>query len=151
MRPKQLLTALGRLEIERAYSVGPYCHHSQIPRDRELDGEGSACSPGVRRMMALVGSQGSFDHGREELASLAGLEVTAKAVERHAEAIGAAIAAGEQAEMQRAKQLGLRPSDLTPFANPSLTVGASMRRPPGVKRNRRVAGFCLCSSPLSLV
>jgi hypothetical protein len=117
MRPKQLLTALGRLEIERAYYVCPHCHHGQIPRDRELDVEGSECSPGVRRMMALVGSQGSFDHGREELASLAGLEVTAKAVERHAEAIGAAIAVGEQAEIRRAKQL-----DLPEVCAPSVPV-----------------------------
>ncbi len=107
MRPKQLVTVLGRLEIERAYYVCPHCHQGQSPRDRELDVEGTECSPGVRRMLALVGSQTSFEHGREELALLAGLEVTAKAVERHAEAIGADIAAAEQAEIGRAKQLDL--------------------------------------------
>jgi hypothetical protein len=58
-------------------------------------------------MLALVGSQTSFEYGREELALLAGLEVTAKAVEHHAEAIGADIAANEQAEVRRAKQLHL--------------------------------------------
>ncbi|MFN3326983.1 MAG: ISKra4 family transposase, partial [Bryobacteraceae bacterium] len=57
--------------------------------------------------LALVGSEASFDHGRQLLQSLAGLDVTAKAVERHAEAIGADIAAGQHAEMQRAKQLDL--------------------------------------------
>lgn len=107
MRPKQLLTVMGRLEIERAYYVCPHCQRGQSPRDRELDVEGTECSPGVRRMMALVGSQTSFQHGREELALLAGLEVTTKAVERHAEAIGADIAAVAQAEIRRAKQLDL--------------------------------------------
>lgn len=107
MRPKQLLTVLGRLEIERAYYVCPHCHQGQCPRDRELDVEGTQCSPGVRRMLALVGSEASFEHGRKELALLAGLEVTAKAVERHAEAIGADIAANDQAEIRRAKQLDL--------------------------------------------
>ena len=58
--------------------------------------EGTEFSPGVRRMMALVGSESSFDQGREQLELLAGIEVTAKAVERQAEAIGADIAAREQ-------------------------------------------------------
>jgi hypothetical protein len=115
MRPKQLLTVLGRLEIERAYYVCPHCHRGQSPRDRELDVEGTQCSPGVRRMMAWVGSEASFDTGREQLELLAGLEVTAKSVERHAEAIGADMAAREQAEIRRAKQLEL-PEVCTPGA-----------------------------------
>jgi len=57
MRPKQLLTVLGRLEIERAYYRCPHCHQGQSPRYGELDVEGTECSPGVRRMMALVGSE----------------------------------------------------------------------------------------------
>jgi Uncharacterised protein family (UPF0236) len=107
MRPKQLLTVLGRLEIERAYYMCPHCHQGQSPRDGELDVEGTQCSPGVRRMMALVGSESSFEQSREQLELLAGIEVTAKAVERHAEAIGADIAAQDQAEIRRAKQLEL--------------------------------------------
>lgn len=47
--------------------------------------------------MAVVGSESSFEQSRKQLALLAGLEVTAKAVERQAESIGAAIAAREQA------------------------------------------------------
>lgn len=117
MRPKQLVTVMGRLEIERAYYVCPHCHQGQSPRDRELDVEGTECSPGVRRMLALVGSQASFEHGRKDLALLAGLDVTAKAVERHAEAIGADIAAAEQAEIARAKQL-----DLPEVCAPSVPV-----------------------------
>jgi hypothetical protein len=58
-------------------------------------------------MMALVGAETSFDKGREQLDLLAGIEVTAKAVERHAEAIGGDIAAREQQEIRRAKQLEL--------------------------------------------
>jgi hypothetical protein len=106
-RPKRLLTALGPVQWERAYYVCPHCQQGQSPRDRELDVEGTECSPGVRRMMALVGAETSFDKGREQLDLLAGIEVTAKAVERHAEAIGADIAAHEQEEIRRAKQLEL--------------------------------------------
>lgn len=106
-RGKQLLTAVGPVEFERAYYVCPKCHQGQTRRDRELDVEGTAYSPGVRRMLALVGSDSSFEHAREQLEALAGLKVTSKAVERQAEAIGADIEAREQAEIQRAKQLEL--------------------------------------------
>ena len=106
-RPKRLITVLGPGRFERAYYVCPQCQQGQSPRDRELDVEGTEYSPGVRRMMALVGAEASFDKGREQLALLAGIEVTAKAVERHAEAIGADIAAREQQEIRGAKQLEL--------------------------------------------
>jgi hypothetical protein len=106
-RAKQILTALGPVRLERNYYVCPHCHQSHCPRDRELDVDGLSYSPGVRRMLAIVGSEGSFEQGREQLALLAGLEVTAKAVERQAEAIGADIEACEQVEIGRAKQLEL--------------------------------------------
>ncbi len=105
VRSKQIMTVLGKAELKRAYYVCPRCHKGQSPRDRELDVEGTAFSPGLRRMMATVGSESSFDHGREQLQLLAGLEVNEKAVERHAEAIGADLAARQQGEMQRALQL----------------------------------------------
>jgi hypothetical protein len=106
-RPKQLLTVLGPLHFNRAYYVCRHCRKGQSPRDRELDVEGVSCSPGVRRMMAVVGSESSFDQGREQLELLAGIEVTAKAVERQAEAIGSDIEACQQSEIRRAKQLEL--------------------------------------------
>ena len=68
--------------------------------------EGVSCSPGVRRMMAVVGSESSFDQGREQLELLAGIEVTAKAVERQAEAIGADIEACQQSEIRSRQATG---------------------------------------------
>jgi hypothetical protein len=106
-RPKRLLTVLGAVQLRRPYYVCAHCQQGQTPRDGELDVEGTECSPGVRRMLAVVGSESSFEQGRQQLQLLAGLEVTTKAVERHAEAIGADIAAREQAAMRRAKQLEL--------------------------------------------
>lgn len=107
MRPKQILTALGRIEIQRAYYVCSSCHQGQSPRDRELDVEGTQYSPAVRRMMALVGSESSFEQGRQQLEELAGLEITTKAVERQAEAIGQDIARQQQVHIDSALQLEL--------------------------------------------
>ena len=106
-RPKQVLTVLGSVQLDRDYYVCPDCHEGQSPRDRELDVEGVAFSPGVRRMMATVGSESSFEQGREQLELLSGIEVTAKAVERQSEAIGADIETREQAQIHKAKQLEL--------------------------------------------
>ena len=58
-------------------------------------------------MMAVVGQEAPFDHGRRQLKLLAGLEVTIKAVERTAEAIGEDVAQAGQREIQRAVQLDL--------------------------------------------
>lgn len=107
LRSKPVLTAVGQVQISRPYYLCPHCHAGQFPADLELDIEGSECSPGVRRMHALVGQEAPFDHGRAQMKVLAGLEVTTKAVERTAEAIGGDIAQSEQQEIQRAVQLDL--------------------------------------------
>jgi hypothetical protein len=107
LRSKPVLTAVGSVEISRPYYLCPHCHASQFPADVELDIENSDFSPGVRRMQAIVGQDAPFDHGRQQMKLLADLEVTTKAVERAAEAIGADIAAREQDEIHRAVQLDL--------------------------------------------
>jgi hypothetical protein len=107
LRSRRLLTALGEVELSRPWYLCPHCHTGQFPVDRQLDVENRDCSPGVRRMQAIVGQDAPFDHGREQMKVLAGLEVTAKSVERTAEAIGADIAGGEQCEIRKAVQLDL--------------------------------------------
>ena len=107
LRSKPVLTAVGQAKTSRPYYLCADCHHGQFPADVELDIVNTEFSPGVRRMQALVGQEAPFDHGRQQIQLLAGLEVTTKNVERTAEAIGEDIAVGEQAEIQRAKQLDL--------------------------------------------
>ena len=106
-RTRSLLTAVGPVRFERGYYHCASCHRGQSPRDRELDVVDTGYSPGVRRMMAVVGSDTSFDRGREQLELLAGLEVTRKAVERHSEAIGSDIECREQKQIRCAVQLDL--------------------------------------------
>ena len=106
-RSKSVLTAVGQVEVSRPYYVCPRCHTGQFPADAELDIEHTEYSPGVRRMLATVGQAAPFDQGRQQMQLLADLEVTTKAVERTAEAIGADIAARERQQIQRAVQLDL--------------------------------------------
>lgn len=105
MRSKPLLTAVGRVQVSRPYYWCDTCHTGQFRADVELDIENTEFSPGVRRMQALVGQQVPFAQGREQMKVLAGLEVTAKAVERTSEALGADIAQQEQKKIQQALQL----------------------------------------------
>ena len=107
MRSKSVLTALGRVEVWRPYYWCSHCHQGQFPADLELDIANTEFSPGVRRMQALVGQEVAFDKAREQMKVLAGLEVTAKSVERTAEALGADIVQREQEEMKKALQLDL--------------------------------------------
>jgi hypothetical protein len=100
-----VLTVVGRVEVSRPYYLCPDCHAGQFPADVELDIEDTEFSPGVRRMQALVGPAAPFDHGREQMKVLAGLEMTAKSVERTAEAIGADIAQRQPAEIPPALAL----------------------------------------------
>ena len=107
IRSKPILTIVGPVRIARPYYLCSQCHVGQFPVDVELDIENTEFSPGVRRMHARVGQEAPFDHGREQMQLLAGLEVTTKSVERIAEAIGGDIAQREQGEIQQALQLDL--------------------------------------------
>ena len=107
LRSKPVLTVLGPAQLSRPYYLCARCHRGQFPADVELDVKETEVSPGVRRMLAMVGAEVPFDHGRQQMKLLADLDVTTKAVERTAEAIGEDIAAGEQKEIQRAVQLDL--------------------------------------------
>jgi hypothetical protein len=100
LRPKSVLTAVGWAQMLRAYYLCPKCHTGQAPMDKELDVEKTEFSPGVRRMMSLAGTHSSFDLARQEMEALAGLTVTAKAVERIGESIGADIAQWQWRQMR---------------------------------------------------
>ena len=107
LRSKIVLTVLGPVELRRPYYLCDDCSKGQYPADVELDIAGLESSPGVRRMQAMVGSEMPFAPGCEPMKVLAGLDVTAKAIERAAEAIGTEIAQQDNQEIGRAKQLVL--------------------------------------------
>ena len=107
LRRKVVVTVVGEAECRRPYFLCERCHRGQFPIDVELDVENTELSPGVRRMLAMVGQQAAFEQGRQQMESLAGLSVTTKAVERTAEAIGADIEMRQQRELEQALQLNL--------------------------------------------
>jgi hypothetical protein len=99
-RGKKVLTVVGEIEIHREYYHCQDCGQGRVPKDEALDIVGSHFSPGVRRMMARVGSKESFEEGRQDLEFLAGLVVTSKQVERIAEQVGDAVEQRNQKDLQ---------------------------------------------------
>lgn len=107
LRSKTVLTVVGPVELERPYFLCANCSKGQYPADAELGVANLESSPGVRRMQAVVGSEMPFAAGCEPMKLLAGLDVTAKAIERATESIGMQIAQRDEQEIARAKQLVL--------------------------------------------
>jgi len=107
LRVRHVLTAVGRVAVSRPYYLCPHCHNGQFPADTDLDIEKTDLSPGVRRMLAVVGQAAPFERAREQMELLAGLEVTTKAVERTAESVGEDIGARQRERIRRAVQLDL--------------------------------------------
>lgn len=92
LRSKPVLTVVGLARVSRPYYLCGQYHEARFPADGELDIVDTEVSPGVRRMLAVVRAAAPFDHGHQQIQVLADLEVTTKAVERAAEAIGGDIA-----------------------------------------------------------
>lgn len=92
---KTFESVLGSLHLERAYYHCAQCQSGFCPRDRALGVEASSLTPGVLRMTASAAALLSFQESSELLHQLAGVEVSAKQVERAAEALGAEIAVEE--------------------------------------------------------
>jgi len=85
----------GAIRLERAYYHCQACGQGFCPRDQALGLESSSVTPGVWRMTASAAALVSFEESRGLLHELAGVEVSAKQVERVAEALGAEVAVEE--------------------------------------------------------
>lgn len=110
LKGKEFWTILGPVRYSRSRFQCPVCKASRYPGDEELDIVGTSRSPGLRRMMARAGSKSTFKEGRDDLKVYAGLEVSAKDVERVAEGIGQEVegwASREREEILQQEESGL--------------------------------------------
>jgi hypothetical protein len=92
-RDKVIDTVLGPVTLTRAWYHCAACGHGLAPRDAELGVPGQSMSPGLAAMTDLAAAAGPFAGAARLLDDLAGVRLTAKRVERAAEASGAATAA----------------------------------------------------------
>jgi hypothetical protein len=92
-RTKTIDTVLGPVRLRRAYYHCTQCGHGIVPRDAELGVTAASMSPGLRAMTARVAAAVPFAKAGGLLAELAGVHLTAKRIERSAEADGEAASA----------------------------------------------------------
>jgi hypothetical protein len=92
-RDKVIDTVLGPVTLERAWYHCAACRHGLAPRDAELGVAAASLSPGLAAMNDRAAAAGPFAGAAGLLEDLAGVRLTAKRVERAAEASGAAQAA----------------------------------------------------------
>lgn len=106
-RPKTVSTVLGPVRLTRAWYHCRECEHGFAPRDDRLGVAGTSLSPGLAQMIARAGAEVPFGRAAALLSDLAGVAVTAKTVERSAEASGAAAraAGGAEAALLRARKI----------------------------------------------
>jgi hypothetical protein len=97
-RDKTISTVLGPVRITRAWYHCGQCRHGFAPRDRQLGISGGSLSPGLSEMTALAGAEVSFARAAGLLAGLAGITISARTIERSAEATGAAARAAAETE-----------------------------------------------------
>jgi len=100
LEEKGLLTIMGPVSYRRSRYQCPACGQTRYPGDEELDVVGTGRTPGLRRMMARAGSQQPFKEAKEDLRVYAGIEVSAKDVERVAERIGEHLETWQSAERE---------------------------------------------------
>lgn len=100
-RGKTVRTVLGPVRLARAWYHCRCCGHGHAPLDEQLGVTGSTHSPGLAAMIDIAAGAAPFTTASRLLADLAGLDVTAKTIERIAEADGLAAQA-EQAERAEA-------------------------------------------------
>ncbi|MGH3665333.1 MAG: ISKra4 family transposase [Egibacteraceae bacterium] len=159
-RSKTLDTVLGAVRLDRAYYHCVECGHGPVPRDRELGVVGASLSPGLQRMVARVGAAEPFAKARDDLAELAGVELSVKRIERSAEADGQTLAAALDAEADAMLDATVAP--LTPARHthapdilyvamdgtgvpcaPAATDGRVGKHPDGRARTREVKLGCV--------
>jgi hypothetical protein len=115
-RDKVIDTVLGPVTLHRAWYHCAACEHGLAPRDAELGAAGASMSPGLRAMNDKAAAAVPFARAAGLLEDLAGVRLTAKRVERAAEASGAALAAAsrERAGLIARRKLVPLPPDPPP-------------------------------------
>ena len=139
-RAKTFTTALGEVELTRAWYHCDACGAGFAPRDRALGLDGGTLSPAALRMAGLAAARLSFAESSALLRDLAGLRIDPKSVERHAEALGREVADDErrtvEAEPSTARTLYLGVDGTGVPVRKAETAGRPGKQPDGSARTR---------------
>jgi hypothetical protein len=108
-RAKTITTVLGPVQVMRAWYHCGECGHGFAPLDERLGVAGTPLSPGLTQMIARAGAEVPFGKAATLINDLARVAVSAKTIERSAEASGAAARSAGAAEAAALRARTLRP------------------------------------------
>ncbi len=156
LKEKHILTILGDICFRRSHFFCPSCGESRFPGDETLDVEGTMFSPGTRRLLARAGHRDTFKEGRGDLFEYAQIQVSAKDVERVAEATGEAVETWHQNERRIILDEEEKPEPVAPIPLlyisydgtgvpmvPWETAGRKGKQPDGTSKTREVKLGCV--------
>jgi hypothetical protein len=95
-RTKEAVSTLGAGTLTRGYWECPACSTHAMPKDELLHIENTSYTPGTRRIAARLASLESFGEASLDAWDLCGIRMSAKEMERIAEAVGGGIKKIEQ-------------------------------------------------------
>ncbi|HEY5356255.1 MAG TPA: ISKra4 family transposase [Streptosporangiaceae bacterium] len=156
-REKAIGTVPGPVSVRRAWYHRRECGRGLAPADSDLGVAGVSTSPGLRKMTARVAAVAPFARAGDLLADLAGLHLTARRIERSAEADGTAAAAATRAAADAILARKLIPMPPAPLPGklyiavdgtgvpmvPAETAGRPGKGPDGRAKTREVKLACL--------
>jgi hypothetical protein len=91
-RPKDIVSLLGTIRLERSYYHCRHCHQGHFPWDKILRLSPQRLSPGAQEVVSLAGIQESFGKAAgRTLRKLAGIRLSESTVERTTESAGARL------------------------------------------------------------
>jgi hypothetical protein len=139
-REKVIDTVLGPVTLRRAWYHCARCEQGFAPRDADLGVAGQSMSPGLRAMTGKAAAAVPFAQAAGLLEDLAGVRLTAKRVERAAEASGAAQATASRARARLIARRKLVPLPPSPGAGQALYGDRRHRRLRDGEGDRRARG-----------
>ncbi len=101
-RPKQMLTLMGEVTLQRPYYYHGRCRSHAIPLDDQLGLGASSLSPGLEEALCLASAHLPFAEAVGLIERLSGTAVSHTTAQQVAETVGEEIAQAQQAECEAA-------------------------------------------------
>ena len=100
--PRQYISSLGELTIERAYYHHSVCHTGWVPLDARLELGNSELSPLVQEMASYLGAWMPYEQAVKYLTQYQGIQISHDSVNSSTVSIGQALQAQQSEALQRA-------------------------------------------------
>jgi hypothetical protein len=100
--PRNYITSLGEMQLERAYYYHDKCHCGWVPLDKQLKIGASELSPRVQEMVSYLGAFMPFGQAQAFLSKYCGIDISHDVVNNTTVAIGQSLKEKQEAQVRHA-------------------------------------------------